>query len=71
MARILTANGSSHSETSLTRETRLTSSEIRDIEWGLQRLNVIQALPRFHLPTPQKAKEDQCVRMYAGCNKAC
>ena len=50
MARILTTNGSSHSETSLTRETRLTSSEIRDIERGLQRLNVIQALTIFQLP---------------------
>ena len=44
MALILTANGSSHSETSLTRETRLTCSEIRDIERRLQRLNVIQAV---------------------------
>ena len=39
------------------RETRLTSLEIRDIERRLQRLNVIQAWPRFHLLTPQKTKK--------------
>ena len=44
MALILTANGSSHSETSLTREKSLTCSEIRDIERRLQRLNVIQTV---------------------------
>ena len=71
MARILTINGSSHSENKFDERKRSTSLEIRDIERRLQRLNVIQARPRFHLLTPQKTKEDQGVLMYAECNKAC
>ena len=71
MARILTINGSSHSENKFDERKRSTSLEIRDIERRLQRLNVIQAWPRFHFLTPQKTKEDQGVLMYAECNKAC